>query len=173
MAEARTRAATSIFIAALAIGLGLRLISVIWGDISPGGDGTERLSLAINWAMHPYWQGLSGVWPPVHWYFLGSLIRLWDDPIVLAKLVNLACGMGAVIAFRTAVRSNLGDKTASICSLLLAIFWTHIWLTSAYWVELPFILLVILAVHFSYKAAYTERVSIAAAAGLLLATALL
>ncbi len=135
----KTRAgmAKQIFLAAIVIGVLLRLVAVIWGDIGPGGDGAVRLSNAISWANHPKWQGLSGVWPPVHWYFLGSLIRLWNEPILLAKLVNLICGVGAVIALGAAVRPVFGNLVASVCALLLAIFWTHIWLTTAYWVELP------------------------------------
>lgn len=173
VAGTNSSAAARIFTVAIGLGLVLRLLAAVYGDISPGGDGTERLSLAITWAMHPSWQGLSGVWPPFHWYFLGSLIRIWNEPIALAKLVNLACGMGSIIAIRSATRRPFGDKVASISSLLLAIFWTHIWLTSAYWVEPPFILLVILAVHFSNKTKQTEKLSVAALAGFFLMTALL
>ena len=169
----RSLTARRIFVVAIGVGLALRLIAFIWGDASSGGDGAERLSLAINWALHPEWQGLSGVWPPAHWYFLGALIRIWNQPIILAKIVNLACGMGSIVAFRMATRPAFGDKAASICSLLLAIFWTHIWLTTAYWVEPPFILLVILAVHFANKAAESRQWRSAAASGLLLAAALL
>ena len=175
MAKVKSQASTAgrIFVTAIVLGLALRLVSVIWGDISPGGDGTERLSLAITWAVHPTWQGLSGVWPPFHFYFLGALIRIWNEPIILAKVVSLACGMGSIIAFRVAVRPNFGDKVASICSLLLAIFWTHIWLTSSYWVELPFILFVILAVQFANTTATTGQQRSAAASGFFLMMAIL
>src|SRR5262249_40323138 len=73
--------ATTVFTWAVLIGLFLRLIPVIIGDISPGGDGSERLGLAVAWAAHPSWQGLSGTWPHAHWYFLGTLIRIWNEPI--------------------------------------------------------------------------------------------
>ncbi len=140
-----------IFWAALILGVGLRLLAAIWGDIGPGGDGTQRLTLAVKWAAHPQWEGLSGVWPPFHWYFLGSLIRLWHEPIVLAKGVNFLCGIGAIFVLRQATRPLFGALVSSVCALLLAIFWTHIWLTTSYWVELPYLFLVFLSVHYSMR----------------------
>lgn len=140
-----------IFAAALTIGILLRLLIAFVGDIGPGGDGVQRLWLATDWARNPRWQGLSGVWPPTHWYFLGSLIRLWNEPIFWAKTVNFLCGAGSIIVFRAAVRTVFGDLIASVAALILAIFWTHIWLTTAYWVELPYILLVFLSVHFATR----------------------
>jgi hypothetical protein len=61
--------------AAILVGGLLRLISVIASDPFPG-DGVSRLILAYQWAQHPDWQGLTAVWMPLHWYFLGLLIRL-------------------------------------------------------------------------------------------------
>ncbi|MGH9830377.1 MAG: hypothetical protein ACREDR_44795, partial [Blastocatellia bacterium] len=147
----RSSTATRVFVLAVSVGVALRILAVSIGDIGPGGDGAERLSLAISWSQHPYWRGLSGVWPYAHWYFLGSLIRIAGNPVLLAKLVNLGCGVGAVIAIRKAARPIVGELASSIASLLLAVFWTHIWLTSAYWVELPFLLFVTLAVNFAMQ----------------------
>ncbi len=140
-----------IFVVALLIGVLLRLLTAFIGDIGPGGDGVQRLWLATDWARNPRWQGLSGVWPPAHWYFLGTLIHLWNQPIFLAKAVNFLCGVGAIIVFRAAVRTVFGDMIASVAALILAIFWTHIWLTTAYWVELPYLLLVFLSIHFATR----------------------
>jgi hypothetical protein len=172
-APANASSASRIYGVALAIGLVLRLIAVFYGDIGPGGDGTERLALAISWAQHPAWTGLSGVWPHAHWYFLGALIRFWNSPVALAKLVNLVFGFGSIIVIRRAVRPLYGEMAASICALLLAIFWTHIWLTSSYWVEPSYLFFVLLAVSEAQRGAESRRWTHALACGAFLALAIL
>ncbi|HYL98101.1 MAG TPA: hypothetical protein VEZ90_04040 [Blastocatellia bacterium] len=169
----RSSQAIRVFALALAVGAAFRILAVIIGDIGPGGDGAERLALAISWSQHPYWRGLSGVWPYAHWYFLGSLIRIVGNPVLLAKGINLACGVGALVAIRRAARPAFGELAATVASLLLAIFWTHIWLTSAYWVELPFVLFVLLAVSFAMQTLKTLDRRNALAAGTFLMLALL
>ena len=165
--------ASTIYGVALALGLVLRLVAVFYGDIGPGGDGTERLALAISWAQHPAWTGLSGVWPHAHWYFLGALIRVWNNPVLLAKLVNLVFGFGSIVAIRRAVRPLYGDMAGSISALLLAIFWTHIWLTSSYWVEPSYLFFVLLAVSQAQRAAAFPHWKSALSCGALLALAIL
>lgn len=172
-AISKSSVSTRVFAAALVLGIGLRLLAVIWGDIGPGGDGAERISYAVAWAHHPYWKGLSGVWPYTHFYFLGILIRLFGNPVLLAKLVNFGFGVGAILALRRAVRPTFGELPASLASLMLAIFWTHIWLTSAYWVELPFMLFIILAVSFALQTQETQDPKSAVCCGLFLTLGLL
>ena len=164
---------SKIFLAAVVIGFLLRLIAVIWGDIDPGGDGVGRMVASVGWAEHPSWQGLTGIWPFLHFYFLGSLIRIWDQPIVLAKLVNLAFGMGAIFALRSAVRPIFGEMVASLSALLLAIYWTHIWLTSSYWVEIPYLLLIFLAARHAFKTRETADWKSALLSGVFLSLAIL
>ena len=162
-----------IFLSAIALGFLLRLIAVIFGDISSGGDGMWRLAFAVDWAEKPYYHGLYEIWPPLHFYFLGALIRLWDEPIILAKLVNLALGMGTLIILRKAALPLFGDLVSALSALLLAVYWTHIWLTSSYWVEIPFIFLVFLAAHLTMKARRTFSRKDAFLAGIFLALAIL
>jgi hypothetical protein len=164
---------TRIFVIAMTLGLLLRLIAVVWGGLSPGGDGMGRLANAVAWAERPRWQGLSGVWRPLHWYVLGELIRLWDQPVIWAKFINFGCGIGSLIILRKAVRPVFGPLVASLSALLLAIYWTHIWLTSSYWVEIPYLFLVFLALHYAIKAASTMDPRAAFVSGLFLTVAIL
>lgn len=127
----------NIFLIALIGGTALRLIAGIWGDIGVYVDGASRIAMSMRWSENPTWQGLSGVWPPAHLYVLGALIRVWNQPILLAKLIGFVCGVGTIFVFRSAVRHRFGSTVASLCALLLAVYWTHIWLTSSYWVEIP------------------------------------
>ena len=162
-----------LFVLALTLCIGLRLISAVLGDIDPGGDGLGRMALAADWAEHPRWQGLTGVWPPLHWYFLGSLLFLWNQPVVLAKAVNFICGVCSVWVFRAAVRKDFGESIANLSALLLAINWTHIWLTSSYWVEIPYLLLLFLATLFSLKASESQSARDALLSGCSLCLAIL
>lgn len=163
---------TRIFLIVMTLGLLLRFIAVIWGGLGPGGDGMGRLANAVAWAEHPRWQGLSGVWRPLHWYVLGELICLWNQPVIWAKLINFSCGIGSLIMLRKAVQPIFGDLVASISALLLAIYWTHIWLTSSYWVEIPYLFLVFLAVHYAIKAVSKINLMAAFVSGLFLTIAI-
>src|SRR5689334_4726802 len=168
-----TDLSTKVFLIALTLGISLRLIAVIWGGLSPGGDGMGRLANAVAWAERPRWQGLSGVWRPLHWYILGALIRLWDQPILWAKLINFGCGVGSLIVMRKAARAVFTPLVADLSALLLAIYWTHIWLTSSYWVEVPYLLLVFLALHYAINAASTSSPRAALLSGMFLTGAVL
>ncbi len=162
-----------LFVLAVTLGIGLRLISAVLGDIDPGGDGMWRMAYAVSWAEHPRWQGLTGVWPPLHWYFLGSLTFLWNQPILLAKTFNFICGVCSIWVFRAAVRRCFDESIANLSALLLAINWTHIWLTSSYWVELPYLLLIFLATLFLFKAHESNRAMDALLSGVFLCFAIL
>ncbi len=171
--ETNVNLCARIFLIAMILGVSLRLIAAIWGGLSPGGDGMGRLANAVAWAERPRWQGLSGVWRPLHWYVLGVLIRLWDQPVLWAKLINFSCGIGSLIVLRKAARAVFGPLVANLSALLLAIYWTHIWLTSSYWVEIPYLLLVFLAVHYALKAVAINDSAAAFLSGLFLTVAIL
>lgn len=163
----------NILLIGLGLGLLLRLIAVIYGDIGVYVDGASRIAIAIRWAEHPSWQGLSGDWPPLHWYFLGSLIRLWNEPVALAKAINFICGVGGLYVFRSAIRPFFSEITANTSLLILAIYWTNIWLASSYWVEIPYLLFVFLAVNHAAKTRSSLNWSTAFLSGSFLSFAML
>ncbi|MFZ4627233.1 MAG: ArnT family glycosyltransferase [Blastocatellia bacterium] len=171
--DQETNVARRVLVGAILGGLTLRLIAVIWGDLDPGGDGLQRLWIAVEWAAHPQWQGLSGVWPPLHHYLLGALIWIWKEPVWLARGLNLLMGIGSLFVLRAAVRPGYGELTAAVAMLFLAFNWTHIWLTSSYWVEIPYLLLVFGALYFAEQARAEGRARHAWSTGLCLALAVL
>ncbi|MGA1367941.1 MAG: hypothetical protein ACO394_05430 [Blastocatellia bacterium] len=171
--DRETNVARWVLVGAILGGLALRLIAIIWGDLDPGGDGLQRLWIAVEWAAHPQWQGLSAVWPPLHHYLLGALIWIWKEPVWLARGLNLLMGIGSLFVLRAAIRSRYGELTAAVATLLLAFNWTHPWLTSSYWVEIPYLLLVFGALYFAEQARAEGRARYAWATGLCLALAVL
>lgn len=169
----RSALPNNLFLIAILLGIGLRLVAGVWGDIGVYVDGASRIAMAMRWAEHPTWQGLSGVWPPAHLYALGLLIRLWNQPVVLAKLIGFGCGVATLFAFRNAVRHRFGPTVASLGALILAAYWTHIWLTSSYWAEVPYLLFVLLAVNYAEKTRVTRQSKYALFSGVFLALAIL
>ncbi len=165
--------AKKLFLFGLIPGIALRIAASILGDIGVYVDGASRIAMAIRWAKQPVWLGLSGVWPPAHLYLLGLLIRIWDAPVIVAKFISLICGIATLFVFRSAVRHRFGPTAASISVILLAVYWTHIWLTSSYWAEVPYLLFVLLATHYAEKAKVAIEWKFALGAGILLAMALL
>jgi hypothetical protein len=142
--------------AAILVGGLLRLISVIASDPFPG-DGVSRLILAYQWAQHPDWQGLSAVWMPLHWYFLGLLIRLWENPLFWALAVGWLCGVGTIVYFYYGVLKLSGDVVvAGYSALLVAIYWAHAWLSSTNLVETVYLFFLAWAVYELIKAVRTE-----------------
>jgi len=171
--DERLRLGAKFFAAAVLCGTALRLFAAIFGDVGVYADGASRIELAIGWADKPSWQGLSGVWPPLHWYFLGVLIDTWNHPIVLAKAITLALSVATIFVFRNAVRHSFANVIGGVAALLLAVSWSHIWLTSSYWVEIPYLFFVILGVGQTQKALSSRSASRGQLAGLCFALAIL
>ncbi len=169
----RSSLPNQLFLAAIVLGVALRIIAGVWGDIGVYVDATTKIAMAMRWAERPVWLGVSGAWPPAHIYALGILIRLWNQPVLLAKLIGFFCGVLTLFVFRNAVRHRFGPAVASLCALLLAVYWTHIWLTSSYWSEVPYLLFVLLAVNYAEKVRATRQGKDAVACGLFLTLALL
>jgi len=136
----------------LLVGAVLRLFPLAFGSI-PGGDGTVRLLRAIVWAQHPQWEGLSGIWPPLHWYVLGALIGVWPAPLFWARLLGLVCELGTIYLMFRSTRTLYGDTTAAGWSaLLLALYWTHASLVGSNFVEVYYLFFVMLAVYWTAQA---------------------
>lgn len=167
------RLTRQVLVGAVVGGLFLRMIAVIWGDLDPGGDGLQRLWNTVEWMSHPRWLGLSGVWPPLYIYWLGGLASIWEEPVWLARGFNLIVGLGSLFVLRAAIRPRHGDLVAVVAMLLLAFNWTHIWLTSSYWVETPYLLFVFAALYFAEETRARGRARDAWATGLCLALTVL
>lgn len=147
MTRPETINARPLFWTALALGLALRAIALIFGGTGAQEDGVTRLFAAIRWAEEPRWQGLSGIWPALPTYLLGALIRLWDRPLVWARLLSLTASLGAVFALRRGAARLWGAAVGDLAGAFLALHWYFILLVSAYWVEPIYLALVLAALE--------------------------
>lgn len=154
------------FWTALVCGGLLRLLAIYLTDPSPG-DGLSRLGFAYVWAKHPQWEGLTAVWMPLHWYFLGMLIRIWEQPVLWAHLLGWVCAVGTIIYLFRAVQITSGNATvAGMSAVLLALYWTHIWLTTTNFVEIHYLFFVTFAVYRLLRASQTGSAADAWIAGI-------
>ncbi len=122
----------------LLLGGGLRLLAALISSPTPGDD-VGRLIVAARWAEDPRWFGLSGAWAPLHTYVLGGLIRAFGHPFLWAVVLGWASTTIALPLFYLAVRDLSGSvRRAGFATLLLAIYYVHIWMAGTAYVEGPY-----------------------------------
>ena len=162
----------------IAVGAGalLRLLAALASDPTPGDD-AGRLAAACRWAQHPGWIGLSGVWSPLPVYLVGGLTRLWEHPMFWSRLFGWLCTTATLPVFFLAVREwDLDARRAAWATLLLALYYVHIWMAGTAYTEAPYTLALVLALWWMLRAARSEgtgRERDAWLAGLAMAAALL
>lgn len=122
----------------LVLGAGLRLLAALISSPTPGDD-VGRLIVAARWAGEPRWFGLSGAWAPLHTYVLGSLIRIFGHPFLWAGVLGWTSTTIALPLFYLAVRDLYGNvRRAGLATLLLAIYYVHVWMAGTAYVEGPY-----------------------------------
>jgi 4-amino-4-deoxy-L-arabinose transferase-like glycosyltransferase len=122
----------------LALGALLRGLAVLLSAPTPGDD-VGRLAAACRWSEHPVWLGLFGVWPPLPTYLLGGLMRLGGDPYGWARLLGWLATTAALPLFYLTVRDLYRDaRRAGLATLLLALYYVHIWMAGTAFAEAPY-----------------------------------
>lgn len=161
---------------ALIVGAALRLLAAVMSDPTPGDD-VGRLAAACRWAHEPTWQGLSGMWPPLHVYLLGALMRLGGDPRAWAMALGWLTTTAALPLFFLAVRDLYGDaRRAGLATLLLALYYVHIWMAGTAYAEAPYTCALFASLLWAVRAARRPgrgATGAALAAGLAMAVAVL
>ena len=160
----------------LLLGALLRLLAALVSAPTPGDD-VGRMAAACRWSLHPEWLGLSGIWPPLPAYLLGSLIRLGGSAIAWAHATGWITSTAALPLLYLAVRELYGDaRRATLATWLLAFYYVHIWMAGTAYVETPYLCLLFACLWFSARAVHARgaaRDRAALAAGIAMALALL
>ena len=128
----------------------VRLIPVLFSTVARG-DGLTRTLYAWQFSQHPHWQGLTGVWLPLHWYCFGSLLMIWNNPLGLAKVLGWLTGTGTVALYFSLVRRIHGTQAALWGGVLMSLYWFHIWLTPTNFVDIYVLFLYVAAIYFSVR----------------------
>jgi 4-amino-4-deoxy-L-arabinose transferase-like glycosyltransferase len=122
----------------LLLGAALRLLCALVSAPTPGDD-VGRLVRACRWSEHPEWLGLFGVWPPLWTYTLGTLTRMGGDPHTWARVLGWVSTTAALPFFFLTIRDLYGDaRRAGLATLLLALYYVHIWMAGTAYTEAPY-----------------------------------
>ncbi len=89
-----------------------------------GGDAWARYQLALAWANHPD-RLPSDTWLPLHFWLLGTALRLWHSEWAV-RLLTALLGALTVLPFWGAARRLFGERVALYAALMLALFGFHI-----------------------------------------------
>jgi hypothetical protein len=158
------------------LGALLRLLAAVVSAPTPGDD-VGRMSAACRWSLHPEWLGLSGIWPPLPAYLLGSLIRLGGSAVAWAHALGWITSTAALPLLYLAVRELYGDaRRAALATWMLAIYYVHIWMAGTAYVETPYVALLFACLWSCARAVHrtgAARDRAALAAGIAMALALL
>ena len=158
------------------LGAALRLLSALVSAPTPGDD-VGRLVSACRWSEHPEWLGLSGVWPPLWTYILGTVMRMGGDAHAWARALGWVTTTAALPLFFLAIRDLYGDvRRAGLATLLLALYYVHIWMAGTAYTEAPYTCVLfasLLCVIRAPRRSGPARAGLLLAGGLALALAML
>jgi 4-amino-4-deoxy-L-arabinose transferase-like glycosyltransferase len=118
--------------AALAVILfaaGIRLVTFIL-SANYGADSITRSLLSQNWAHAPFmiWHPnqATSVWLPLPFYINGLALMIWDNVILVPRLISFVCALAALPVFFFLSRRLFGSEKAWIATACFSLFSLHI-----------------------------------------------
>lgn len=114
-------------------------------------DAVSRIFLSIQWLENPVWIK-TDVWGPFHYYLNGAGLYLWENRVIMPKLINVVFSCLTLLPFYFFTRREFNKEGAFFSTLLLAfcpiLFRTSFMALS----NTPFILLLALSLNELSKA---------------------
>ncbi len=83
-------------------------------------DAVSRVFLSINWANNPEWITHS-IWAPFHFYINGIGLIIWDNTILLPKLINIIFSCVTLFPFYFFIKREFNKTGALIAAIFLGI----------------------------------------------------
>ena len=137
-----------------------------------GSNPAARVWMAWRWLDDP---GVitDGVWGPLHFYLIGAVLALTDDPVMAPVILHVLFGVGAAILFYIFVRLEFsGPNSALLAGLVFALYPVLLRASVAVRTEPPFVFFVLACmILLSLARMRAATVAWAAAAGLMLTMA--
>ncbi|HWW13941.1 MAG TPA: glycosyltransferase family 39 protein [Candidatus Dormibacteraeota bacterium] len=133
------------------LGAVLRVLSLSFSK-NTGGDALQRAALTARWLQHPTSQLIFGVYPPGHFWLIGTLALLVPDVTMAGRLLSLLLGIASLF-FVWKLACLLYGNAAGIFSLaVFTLYSMHIAYSTTSSSEVPcvFFLLFGLFFFFSY-----------------------
>lgn len=137
-----------------------------------GSNSAARVWISWQWLDDP---GVitHGVWGPLHFYLIGAVLALTDDPVMAPIILHVLFGVGAAILFYIFVGLEFGGpNSALLVGLAFALYPVLLRASVAVRAEAPFVLFVLASmVLLSLARTRAPAIAWAAAAGLMLTMA--
>jgi hypothetical protein len=156
-------------ISALALAARLAVLPFATTD---GSNSAARVWIAWRWLDDP---GIitHGVWGPLHFYLIGAVLALTDDPVMAPVILHVLFGVGASVLFYIFVRLEFGGpNSALLAGLIFALYPVLLRASVAVRAESPFVFFMLASmVLLSLARSRAPAIALAAAAGLMLTMA--
>jgi len=82
-------------------------------------DAVTRIFLSIKWLDNPHWI-MTDVWAPFHYYLNAFSLLIWDNRVIMPKLVQVVTSCLTLFPFYFFVKREFNDKGAFFATLFLA-----------------------------------------------------
>jgi len=156
-------------IATLALAARLAVLPLATTD---GSNSAARVWMSWQWLDDP---GVitHGVWGPLHFYMIGAVLALTDDPVMAPVILHVVFGVGAAVLFYIFVRLEFsGPNSALLTGVAFALYPVLMRASVAVRAESPFVFFVLACmVLLSLARTRPHAIAWAAAAGLMLTMA--
>lgn len=172
MNQLSTRSRDIVAVVAISIlALGARL-AVLPFATTDGSNSAARVWMAWEWLDDPA-VITHGDWGPLHFYLIGAVLALTDDPVMAPVLLHVLFGVGAAVLFYVFVRLEFaGPNSALLVGLAFALYSVLLRASVAVRAESPFVFFGLACMVLLALARKREHpIAWAAAAGLMLTLA--
>lgn len=135
----------------IAVALGARLAFLPFATLDDG-DTAYRIWLAWLWADEPFLI-TNGLWGPLHFYLVGTLMRFWQDPVWAPVVLHVAIGVVTpIVMYRWTLELFRSERAAMAAGLILAVYPAAIGVSLGALSETPFMLFLGLALLYLARA---------------------
>ncbi len=104
----------------MALAVALRLLAWPLSN-NPGGDPVSRIWGGWHWWEHPRWI-TSGVWGPLHFYLLGTVVGITGDTIRAPVLMNILFSVATLLPLYYFVRREFSRRLALFAAACFALY---------------------------------------------------
>ncbi len=110
------------------------------------GEPWVRILLAQEWMKEGGF--VSNVTAPLHIWLLGAGLSLWNNPLILPRIINLLFGAFFIFPFYYLLRSLFNNNIAILSSLVVCLYPLHIKFSVLSTAEVPFAFFIFCSLYF-------------------------
>lgn len=133
------------------VGTALRILSCVFSR-NVGGDALERAALTARWLQHPEFKmSFGGVYPPGHFWLMGSVAWLVPDVTLAVRLLSLVLGVGSLVLVWKLAGVLYGGDAAILSLAVFTLYSLHIGYSATSSSEVPCVFFILLGLWFFFS----------------------